>query len=158
MPELQGAADVLMVADPSTFRVLPWAPDTGWFLCDLKLQDGRPVPYCTRSLLKDALQKSPYEMICGLEVEFHVFRITDENLQPSDAGQPGNPPSVELLTTGYQYLTEQRYDQIDPVVQILRSNLEATRSCRCAPSRWNSGRASSSSPSRRCPRSPRPTP
>jgi glutamine synthetase len=125
MPELQGAADVLMVADPSTFRVLPWAPDTGWFLCDLKLQDGRPVPYCTRSLLRDALQKSPYEMICGLEVEFHVFRISNENLQPSDAGQPGNPPSVELLTTGYQYLTEQRYDQIDPVVQILRSNLEA---------------------------------
>ena len=125
MPELQGAADVLMVPDPSTFRVLPWAPDTGWFLCDLKLQDGRPVPYCTRSLLKDALQRSPYEMICGLEVEFHVFRISSENLKPSDAGQPGNPPCVELLTTGYQYLTEQRYDQIDPVVQVLRSSLEA---------------------------------
>jgi glutamine synthetase len=123
MPELQGAADVLMVPDPSTFRVLPWAPDTGWFLCDLKLQDGRPVPYCTRSLLKDALQKSPYEMICGLEVEFHVFKLTDKNLRPSDAGQPGTPPSVELLTTGYQYLTEQRYDQIDPVVELLRENL-----------------------------------
>src|SRR4029077_13664732 len=50
IPELQGAADLLMVPDPSTFRVLPWATDTGWFLCDLKLQDGRPVPYCTRSL------------------------------------------------------------------------------------------------------------
>jgi glutamine synthetase len=125
MPELQGAADVLMVPDPSTFRVLPWATDTGWLLCDLKLQDGRPVPYCTRSLLKDALQKSPYEMICGLEVEFHVFKVIDKNLRPSDAGQPGTPPSVELLTTGYQYLTEQRYDMIDPVVEILRKNLEA---------------------------------
>jgi glutamine synthetase len=125
MPELQGAADVLMMPDPSTFRVLPWAPDTGWFLCDLKLQDGRPVPYCTRSLLKDALQKSAYEMICGLEVEFHVFKVVDKNLRPSDAGQPGTPPAVELLTTGYQYLTENRYDQIDPVVEILRKNLEA---------------------------------
>ena len=125
MPELQGAADVLMIPDPASFRVLPWAPETGWFLCDLKLQDGRPVPYCTRSLLKNALQKSPYEMICGLEVEFHVFRIVNENLKPSDAGQPGNPPSVELLTTGYQYLTEQRYDMIDPVVEILRKNLAA---------------------------------
>ena len=123
MPELQGAADVLMIPDPATFRVLPWAPDTGWFLCDLKLQDGRPVPYCTRSLLKHAVQKSAYEMICGLEVEFHVFRITNENLKPSDAGQPGNPPSVELLTTGYQYLTEHRYDQIDPVVALLRDAL-----------------------------------
>src|SRR5262249_8226071 len=67
----------------------------------------------------------PFEFVCGLEVEFHVFRITDENLKPSDAGQPGNPPAVELLTTGYQYLTEQRYDQIDPVVQLLRKDLEA---------------------------------
>ncbi len=127
MPELEGAADVLMVADASTFQVLPWAPDTGWVLCDLRLQDGRPVPYCTRTLLKNALQSSPHEMICGLEVEFHVFRITNENLKPSDAGQPGTPPSVELLTTGYQYLTEQRYDQIDPVVKILRENLEALK-------------------------------
>jgi glutamine synthetase len=124
MPELQGAADVLMIADESTFRVLPWAPDTGWFLCDLQLQDGRPLPFCTRSLLRSMLQKSPHEMICGLEVEFHVFRITNENLKPADAGQPGSPPSVELLTTGYQYLTEQRYDMIDPVVQLLRESLE----------------------------------
>src|ERR1700741_473858 len=87
MPELQGAADILMIPDPSTFRVLPWAPDTGWFLCDLRLQDGRPVPYCTRTLLKDAQQKSPYEMICGLEVEFHVFKVKDKNLKTSDAGQ-----------------------------------------------------------------------
>jgi len=124
MPELQGAADVLMMPDASTFRVLPWAPDTGWLLCDLALQDGRPVPYCTRTLLKNVLRQSPHEMICGLEIEFHVFRIVDANLKPSDAGQPGTPPSVELLTTGYQYLTEQRYDQIDPVVEILRKNLE----------------------------------
>ena len=39
----------LMVPDPATFRILPWAPETGWFLCDRKLQDGRPAPYCTRS-------------------------------------------------------------------------------------------------------------
>jgi glutamine synthetase len=127
MAELQGAADVLMVPDPSTFRVLPWAPDTGWFLCDLELQDGGAVPFCTRSLLKNALQQSPHEMICGLEVEFHVFRISSENLKPSDAGQPGTPPSVELLTTGYQYLTEQRYDLIDPVVALLRDALSQLR-------------------------------
>ena len=40
MPQMQGAADVLMIPDPSTFRVLPWAPDTGWFLCELRFQDG----------------------------------------------------------------------------------------------------------------------
>ena len=127
MPEMQGAADVLMIPDPSTFRVLPWAPQTGWVLCELQFQDGRPVPFCTRQILRKSLgllEESGYELICGLEIEFHVFRIVDPGLKPSDAGQPGTPPEVALLTTGYQYLTEQRYDLIDPVVQLLREGLE----------------------------------
>ena len=126
MPAMEGAADVLMIPDPSTFRVLPWAPDTGWVLCELAFQDRTPVPYCTRRLLKQALEKlRPHEFICGLEIEFHVFRVADARLKPTDAGQPGTPPEVELLTTGYQYLTEQRFDQIAPVVKLLRQNLEA---------------------------------
>jgi glutamine synthetase len=128
IPEMQGAADVLMMPDPSTFRVLPWAPETGWLLCDLAFQDGRPVPFDTRALLKKALgalSATGHEFMAGLEVEFHVFRITDPHLRPADAGQPGEPPEVELLTTGYQYLTEQRYDQIDPVVEFLRKDLAA---------------------------------
>jgi len=127
-PEMQGAADVLMIPDPATFRVLPWAPETGWLLCDLQFQDGRPVPFDTRAALKKALDplgKHGYEFMAGLEVEFHVFRIVDPMLKPADAGQPGEPPAVELLTTGYQYLTEQRYDQIDPVVEFLRKDLDA---------------------------------
>jgi len=126
--EMQGAADVLMKPDAVTFRVLPWAPDTGWMLCDLAFQDGAPVPFCTRSLLRSALKKLGavgYEFQAGLEVEFHVFRIVDPRLRPADAGQPGTPPDVDLLTTGYQYLTEQRYDLIDPVMQILRRELGA---------------------------------
>jgi glutamine synthetase len=127
IPEMQGAADILMVPDASTFRVLPWAPDTGWFLCDLQFPDGRPVLFDTRALLKGALNRlaaAGYEFVAGLEVEFHVFRIRDPRLQPADAGQPGNPPEVELLTTGYQLLTEHKYDQLEPVVELLRENLE----------------------------------
>jgi len=127
MPEMQGAADVLMIADPTSFRVLPWAPDTGWFLCDLHFQDGRPVPYSTRGLLRRALEileNKGFAFMAGLEIEFHVFRIADPRLAPADAGQPGNPPEVSLLTTGYQYLTEHRYDLIDPVVELLRKPLE----------------------------------
>ena len=125
IPEMQGAADIRIVPDLATFRILPWAADTGWFLCDARFQDGRPVPYCTRTILRKALKDlEDFEFVAGLEVEFHVFKIVEPNLKPSDAGQPGNAPEVELLTTGYQYLTEQRYDQIDPVVEILRRNLE----------------------------------
>jgi glutamine synthetase len=107
--------------------VLPWAPDTGWFLCDLQFQDGRPIPFSTRSQLRHALERLErfgYEFVAGLEVEFHLFRITDPRLQPADAGQPGNPPDVELLTTGYQLLTEHKYDQVDPFIQVLRKDLE----------------------------------
>jgi glutamine synthetase len=127
IPEFEGGGDFLLMPDASTFRILPWAPDTGWFLCDAHFQDGRPIPYCTRNILRTALQRlssSGYEFLAGLEVEFHVFRIVDPHLRPRDAGQPGEPPEVALLTTGYQYLTEQRFDIIDPVVEILRHNLE----------------------------------
>jgi glutamine synthetase len=127
IPEMQGAADILMVPDESTFRELPWAPDTGWFLCDLQFPDGRPVPFSTRTHLRRALERLEgvgYEFVAGLEVELHVFKLLNPRLQPADAGQPGNPPEVELLTTGYQLLTEHKYDQLDPVVDLLRTNLE----------------------------------
>ncbi len=128
--EMQGAADILMVPDPTTFRVLPWATDTGWYLCDLQFLDGRPIPFSTRGQLARALDKlegAGYEFVAGLEVEFHLFRIRDPRLQPEDAGQPGTPPEVELLTTGYQLLTEHKYDQVEPVVEVLRRNLEELR-------------------------------
>ena len=126
MKQFESAADVYMAADPSTFRVLPWTPDTGWVLCDLRFADGRPVPFDTRWILKNAVEKlksTGFELVCGLEVEFHLFRIVDPRLKPDDAGQPGSPPEVELLTTGYQLLTEHRYDLVDPIVQILQQNL-----------------------------------
>ena len=126
IPEMQCAAELVLYPDPSTFRILPWAPETGWFLCDARFPDGRPAPFCTRSLLGTALQKlsaSGYEFVAGLEVEFHVFKIVDERLRPEDAGQPGTPPEVALLTTGYQLLTEHRYDLIDPVFEVLRKEL-----------------------------------
>ncbi len=128
MTAMQGAADMTMVPDPTTFKVLPWAPATGWMLCDLWFGDGTPVPFCTRRLYRGALDRlatAGYEFMAGLEVEFHVFKLTDPHLQPHDSGQPGTPPDVSLLTLGYNYLTEQRYDQFDDVYVMLRRDLMA---------------------------------
>ncbi|WP_407186086.1 glutamine synthetase family protein [Bradyrhizobium centrosematis] len=128
MKEMEGAADVLMVADPTTFRVLPWAPSTGWVLCDLYFNDGRPVPFATRSLYRkvlDELAGRGHDFVAGLEVEFHIFRLDDPHMRAEDAGQPGTPPSVSLLSHGYQYLTEQRFDQMEPVLEILRRDIVA---------------------------------
>ncbi len=128
MAEMQGAADVLMVPDPTTFRVLPWAPATGWVMCDLYFSDGRPVPFATRGFYRKVLEKLAargYEFMAGLEVEFHIFRLADPKMQPYHAGQPGEPPEVTLLSHGYQYLTEQRYDMMEPVLEVLRRDVMA---------------------------------
>jgi glutamine synthetase len=128
MKEMEGAADVLMVADPTTFRVLPWAPTTGWLLCDLYFSDGRPVPFATRHLYRSVLEKlgqRGYDFVAGLEVEFHLFKLEDAHMAPEDAGQPGRPPSVSLLSHGYQYLTEQRYDLMEPALEIIRRDVLA---------------------------------
>lgn len=128
MTEMQGAADVLMIPDPTTFRVLPWAPTTGWILCDVHFADGRPVPFATRGLYKSVLNtlaQRGYDFMAGLEVEFHVFKVNDPKMQPAHAGQPGEPPDVSLLSHGYQYLTEQRYDQMEPVLELIRRDVVA---------------------------------
>src|SRR5690606_41101307 len=52
---MQGAADFVMVADPATFRILPWSPRTGWVLCDAYMTDGRPAPLETRGIVRRAL-------------------------------------------------------------------------------------------------------
>jgi glutamine synthetase len=128
MPEMEGAADVLMVADPGSFRVLPWAPASGWLLCDVYFADGRPVPFSTRHLLRSVLERlgqRGFDFVAGLEVEFHIFKLEDARMSPDDSGQPGRPPDVSLLSHGYQYLTEQRYDQMEPVLEIVRRDILA---------------------------------
>jgi glutamine synthetase len=127
MPEMEGAADLLLVPDPQTFKVLPWAPHSGWLLCDLYFADGRPVPFGTRQLCRrvlDDLNQRGFDYIAGLEVECHIFKLHDRDLAASDAGQPGSPPEISLLTTGYQLLNEARYDRYDEVFEILRGPIE----------------------------------
>jgi glutamine synthetase len=127
LPGLPTTGDVLLIPDPTTFRVLPWAPNSAWVQCEAFSQDGAPVGVCTRQLLKRCLARLSERgltWVAGLEVEFHVFRLVETPMQPADAGQPGTPPKVELLSHGYQYLTEQRYDAFEPVAELLRKTLQ----------------------------------
>ena len=126
LPELQGGADIVMVPDPTTYRRLPWLQATGWMLCDLYFQDGRKVPFDTRRLCREALERlarKGYGYRAGLEVEFHLTRLLDAHLAPEDGGQPGTPPEVGLVHQGYNYLTELRLDQVEPILDILRRHL-----------------------------------
>jgi glutamine synthetase len=122
---LTGAGDVVMIADLDTFRVLPFSPKNGWILAQLHFPDGRPVPVCSRTILRqaiDALERRGLDLVTGLEVEFHVLEIVDPKRALSDAGQPGAAPQTALLTHGFQYLSEQIYGELEPVFDLIRQN------------------------------------
>lgn len=122
LPEMRGAADMVMLPDPSTFRVLPWAPHTGWVLCDLYLPDGRPMPLSSRGVLRAQtarLAARGLTFVAGIEIECHILA------QPEGMSIDGQPAAPRLLNPGFQYLTELRYDALDPLLERLRAALQA---------------------------------
>jgi glutamine synthetase len=123
LTRLQGASDIIMVPDPTTFRLLPWLQSTGWMLCDVYFADGTPVSYSTRHLLRRMIERlaaDGHSFVTGLEIEFHIMRLLDPRLGLEDSGQPGAVPEVELIHQGYNHLTELRLDRIEPITEILR--------------------------------------
>ena len=129
MREMEGAADVLMVPDPDH---LPRAavgarPPAGCCATSISPTGGRcrSRPAISTNRVLEKLEKRGYDFVAGLEVECHIFKLEDARMSPEDAGQPGQPPSVSLLSHGYQYLTEQRYDQMEPVLEIVRRDILA---------------------------------
>ncbi|TCB97257.1 glutamine synthetase [Micromonospora zingiberis] len=126
-----GAGDIVLVPDPTSFRIVPWADRTGWILCDVRFPDGSPVPFCTRSLLREQLRKMAdrgYQMVVGAELEFHAFRVVDAGFASDRVGRPGAPGaavSVGPTTPGSQLLHEETLDGLDELVQALYTGLNA---------------------------------
>ncbi len=126
LDELTGASDFVMVADPTTFVMLPWADRTGWVLCDAYFTNGRPVPFSGRHALRQALaslESRGVRLITGIEIEFHLFHMKDPKLAPEHATQPATAPDVSLLARGFHYLTEVRLDELEEGVELLRGAL-----------------------------------
>ncbi len=127
--ELAGVSNVVMVPDPTTFRILPWADRTGWLLADLYLRSGKPFPLSPRAMLKHAvgrLAEAGFRIKVGLEVEFYLTRILDPSLEPGTLGAPGvpsEPPKVQVINKGYSYLSENHLDEVDPLFSEIRHHL-----------------------------------
>jgi len=124
--EMTGAGDFVLVPDPTTFTILPWTAHSAWMLGDCFFQNGVPVPYATRQLCKrvlDRLDERGYRYLAGLELEFYIFKLVDPKLEPRYCGQPSEPPEVRMLAHGFQYLTENRFDELEPVLDQLRASL-----------------------------------
>lgn len=120
---MTGAGDILLLPDPETFRILPWSPHSAWIFCDPRFKSGAVMPFSPRDMLKSAIAKlAAYnlDLVVGLEVEFHIFELTDLMLEHAHATMPGQPIQTRNLTRGYQFLTEDRYAQAEPILDALR--------------------------------------
>jgi glutamine synthetase len=130
LPGFGFANNLLLLADPESFRQLPWTPATGWLRAQPYFQDGTPVELDTRRVLQRALGKladAGYTLKCGLEVEFHIYRIDGAQPQddPMQAAWPGPAPNVALLHPGYNLLTEAWYDLAEEPLRIVQHTAQA---------------------------------
>ena len=130
LPGFSGAANLLLLPDPTSFTLLPWAPHTGWLRAQPWFADGTPVTLDTRRVLQTALARlatAGFGLKTGLEVEFHIYRITDDTpqLDPERAGWPGEPPQVTMIHPGYQLHAESHLDMAHEPLAIVRRTAQA---------------------------------
>jgi glutamine synthetase len=132
LPGFEFANNLLLKPIPNSFKVLPWADKTGWIQCQPVFQNGEAVLYDTRFQLQSALNKlksKGLQMVCGLEVEFHIYRLRDAqhgtDLDPHLATWPGACPEVSLIHPGYNLLAENWFDMAEEPLRIVQHTAQA---------------------------------
>jgi glutamine synthetase len=81
--------EIRLVPDPSTFRVLPYAPRIGAMLVDHVALDGSPAAVCQRSFLKRmeaCLLERGARLEVAFENEFSLATVVDGAFVPIDSG------------------------------------------------------------------------
>jgi len=130
LPGFGFANNLTLLGDPASFRQLPWTPATGWIQCQPWFTDGQPVELDTRRVLQRALarlEQAGFGLRCGLEVEFHIYRIEDAQpqLDPQHAAWPAPVPRVSLVHPGYNLLAEGWYDLAEEPLRIVQRTAQA---------------------------------
>jgi len=131
LPGFEGASNVMLLPDPATFKILPWAEKTGWLLCQAWFSKGQAVPYDSRRILQTALEKlaaKGWGMRCGLEVEFHIYKLKNaehgDDADPDHASWPGLAPQVSMIHPGYNLLNELWFDRAEPALRIVKQTAQ----------------------------------
>ncbi|WP_244530481.1 glutamine synthetase family protein [Salaquimonas pukyongi] len=125
---LGGAGDVLLVPQPETLTPVPWSPHSAWMQCRPVYTNLTEIPFEPQNVLAKAMAKladAGMAFVCGLEIEFHIFRVTDAARDHGSATMPPRPPNTELIADGYKYLTESVYDAAEPVLDEIRRAAQA---------------------------------
>jgi glutamine synthetase len=130
LEEMTGSPNLTIVPDPATFRVLPWEPGVGWVLCDEYFVSGTPFHFSPRQLLRRqlaALEKRGMRCMVGLEVEFYLFRLAEEQLNDEHVGCPGmkgRAVRVRPAEPGFSLHSESNFDQIHAPVAAVADAME----------------------------------
>jgi glutamine synthetase len=130
LPGFGFANNLMLLADPESFRQLPWTSGTGWLRAQPWFLDGQPVELDTRRVLQRALARlaqAGFTLKCGLEVEFHIYRLheTQAQLDPMQAAWPGPAPAVSLVHPGYNLLAEGWFDLAEEPLRIVQHTAQA---------------------------------
>jgi glutamine synthetase len=132
LPGFSCANNLLLRPLPESFQILPWTRSTGWLQCQPVFADGLPVPHDTRAQLQQALARLAQQglgMVCGLEIEFHIYRLRDAqhgaHCDPAQAAWPGMAPDVSLIHPGYNLLSESWYDMAEEPLRIVQHTAQA---------------------------------
>ena len=136
LPGFEFAGNVMLLADPASYQQLPWTNKTGWVQCQAwhaqSNSGALPVEFDTRRMLQKALARlagAGYGMTCGLEIEFHIYKINADpaahQLDPLRADWPGPAPEVSMIHPGYHMLSEQWADMADAPLRIVQHTAQA---------------------------------
>ena len=82
---MEPVGEVRIIPDHNTYTELPWLNRTSSMLSDLREQDGSPWGGCTRTVLKNAIEKARaagIQVFAAFESEFYLAEDTDNGLQP----------------------------------------------------------------------------
>jgi len=125
LDEMTGSPNLTIVPDPSTFRVLPWAPGAGWVLCDEYFNTGVPFHFSPRHLLRRQLRRLAERgmgLVVGLEVEWYLLRVVQDQLGDENISAPGVrgcPLKTAPPEPGYSYHSESNMDLMQPALSAL---------------------------------------
>jgi len=103
IPELTGFPDVVLVPDPTTFQILPWANQSAWVLSDAYFGNGKLVALFTRQVLRRQLELTRelgFEYAAGLEVAFYIFRREQLKIGINETGWPPPAPTQSRSPSG----------------------------------------------------------
>jgi glutamine synthetase len=131
LTEMTGSPNLTIVADPATFRVLPWADGLGWILGDEYFNDGRPFHFSPRQILRKTLRplaERGCKSVIGPEIEWYLLRVIEAHLGEDSVGAPGlrgRPIKTAPIEPGYHYHSESNMDLMHEVFDALGSAFEA---------------------------------